>query len=212
MESPKIIMNISNSVIGILMASACALLLQPQEAVAGTITFDDATDGVTATLSADIMARGTGNQFRISCTAAEVCTVTFQGPDGTRGGRFNSFNLLEGNTQVVSDTILVGAPNPETALGPLDFTIIFTSNTEGTILAPLQGPSLPETGNFQSLLPGIVFLNANGNIIATDTIVVRSDVERVPEPGTISLIGIAVAGLAWSKRRQPAIKPALTGC
>lgn len=55
---------------------------------------------------------------------------------------------------------------------------------------------LQETGNFQSV--GNVIFGADSGI----TILVRSDISDVPEPATLALLSIGLAGIGFARRRE----------
>lgn len=185
----------SSRLVKALVISIGLLLLQPSGAFAGTITFFDLTDTVTVSLSSDLIARGS----TFSC-AGERCTVTLPPPllPGTLGVNFNSTQIFEPNSTLLSDTILVAFPSFPTA------TITFTSDTEGVPLPPLPGtnPSMFEDGTVQ--LASSIFWHFNvGGVItdATDNISFQSDV--VPEPSTFLLLGtgfLGFLGYGWRKK------------
>ena len=80
--------------------------------------------------------------------------------------------------------------------------ITFVSDTVGVALQPLDlssnGFKVIETGDFQSLDSLL-----EGTIPSSGfSLFFRSDVERIPEPSTITMLGLALAGLAAVRRRR----------
>ena len=192
----------------ILAASIAALLLQPLAATAGTLFFDDLTDNITVTLSADIASRPGG--FIINGTtfaptpsaftftvSGEVAAVTYSSPPGAfSGSNFPHANILEpgpeGTVNALSDTIQSTA-----SFTP---TVTFTSDTEGGApLQPIPGSiSIVEDGTIQTYPVPLTWGTPSGNIV--DTFQFRSD--AVPEPGAFVLSLVGLAGVAARRRRR----------
>jgi len=66
----------------------------------------------------------------------------------------------------------------------------FVSDAEGSLLALPPGATVVQEGT--------PFVFNNGNITAS----ALSDIEQVPEPATLALIGLGLAGLGFSRRRK----------
>jgi hypothetical protein len=174
------------------------LLVHPVvHSFAGTITFFDLTDTVTATLSSDIIARGS----TISC-AGEVCAVTLFPPKTPSGSTsFANTTILELGSQAISDIIsVVPTFTPDGTFNVQSFAVTFTSDSEG-------GPSLSDLGNHmfedgslqQADSSTISWFPTGGRV--DDTIFFQSDaVEIVPEPGSLAVFGIATGGFALLRR------------
>lgn len=91
-------------------------------------------------------------------------------------------------------------------------TLSFSSDTEGPpVLDPPPGPLtfITETGGLQDITDGLVRVNLPPFPPSSPfRILVQSDVERVPEPGTLVLIVAGLLGLlAGEAVRQTALKP-----
>ena len=194
-----------STLVTVLVASLALVFFLPSGAAAGTIQFlEGLTEGAPTVviLSADIIARGGSSA---SCATAELCSVTINGPAGNTGavttGNVNIFDPAP-PAGVLSDTITFAQLS--SALNVAHFN--FTSDSE-------TGPALILAGIFQGVAP--LSVTENGDIQegtritwstpsgpVVDIISFRSDVETVPEPATLLLLGSGLIGAAlWGRRR-----------
>src|SRR5712691_11694806 len=139
-RGPMLQRNYWSTVVTALVASLALLLLQPSGAAAGSITFNDGTDSLTAVLSADILARPGNNSGGCS---GEACSATINAPAGfstttgtvTTTGNVNIFGTDgPGGTRVLSDTI--GFITLSASLAVAHFNFISDSNT-GAAVTPV---------------------------------------------------------------------------
>lgn len=116
------------------------------------------------------------------------------------------FNIYDPGGVVLSDTLVISftgqAPVVGVNLNNMSVDLVFRSDTEGVALTPLvttvNGFNVIETGAFQNLDPLI-----EGTVPSSGfSLSFRSNVERVPEPITISLVGLGLAGLGFSRRKK----------
>lgn len=162
-----------------------------------TISIDDLTDVISITNN----FLGTPQTFSFNESTSGGIPVTgtqvFTGISGAFTGVDVGFNILEQNG-VLSDLLRLQI-TPGTAPNTTDLTISFTSDVEGgPPLSPFTGPTaetIPETGAFQVVYSSGVSPNSL-------TIQFRSDVEAVPEPASLTLLGTALLGFGVLRRRR----------
>jgi len=164
-----------------------------------SIRIDDLTETPTAHM---IINNASGPPSENLIGSGELMTFTLFGIQGATGGvRFS--DLFEGSlTGPVSDRLLV------TVIVDGLTTVTFTFGSDVAVAVPpgaQRMDALVEDGTAQSL----PLLTATLGPMIT-SITVASDVEAVPEPATLVLLGGPVAGLlamAWRRRRQRESRP-----
>jgi len=189
----------------VLVASLALVFFLPSGAAAGTITFLDATDSLTVTLSADIIARGGSSA---SCTG-EICSITINGPAGNTaavgGGNVNIFGLEPPTfARALSDVIGFVQISSSLNVAHLNFISDGDPGTPPTLQGAFQGVAALTTDETGALQSGttITWTTPSGPVV--DSIVFSSDVETrpTPEPATLLLLGSGLVGVAlWGRRR-----------
>jgi hypothetical protein len=149
-----------------------------------TVTFSDLTEGV-PTVTA------TGGTIAVVFSAPDFLHITFTSSDLFFSGQGN-FDMLEQGTGALSDRLLF------TGNGTNVLDLQFDSESQYGPL-PVVNPATPitEDGTSQQLanVSGLFFVYA------------ASDVNEIPEPASLTVLGIGVASLAgygWQRRRRAA--------
>lgn len=111
-------------------------------------------------------------------------------------GNYNGVaGLLEPDGFTISDTVFI---NWAGAQGIASFNLLFTSDTNDNLgTLPLGFVGLVENGQLQDLTPFFNFLS--GDLAALPDDIFIGAVSDVPEPDTLALLVLGVAGLAWRR-------------
>jgi hypothetical protein len=177
-----------------LLSGTMALLFSvPLFLSAGTITFRDLSDTLT-------YVDDTGRAPNLNCTATSVeeCFGNLSAPAGDHAQQGALFaNIMEPGTTSISDKVSRQGSDP--SFVALTFTSDSTSSGESGLglCSANGGCSITEDGTVQTAFT-INWLDANGNIVTTDTIKFQSDVSEVPgvpEPSALLLVGIGGAAI-----------------
>jgi hypothetical protein len=180
-------------------------ILMTGPARADNVIFHDTTDTVTATTSASdpTNPRITISQCGITTPdpvfgtglLLEACTATVSAPSGaTAISLTGPFSTVFGEGDgTVSDFIASTFNLPTT-------TIEFLSDTSVGI--PCSGACVvTEDGTVQSF-GTLTWLDKNGAVLATDNVSFQSDVEVVPEPASVALLGSGLLSIIGYTRRR----------
>ena len=190
----------SSRFITALTVSLCMLFIPPAVAVAGTMTMFDASpnDNIFGwVLSPDLIARG----FTTDCQHPEQCEVHMVAPQGFQllvpPQDVNIVSFQEPGfpgVSVLSDTIQF---HFDAASG----VVTFTSDDPNAPLPILPNAlTIIEDGTVQ-LAATLTWINPTGESLV-DQVFFQSDVEKVPEPATIGLLALGLAGLGFSRRKK----------
>ncbi len=93
-------------------------------------------------------------------------------------------------TNLPDDSVLASGDVPGQGIYEVS-AATYLSGITGFRLEALEDPSLPQDG------PG--FYPPNGNFVLSE---IQLDAAPIPEPATLALLGLALAGMGWARRRM----------
>jgi len=152
-----------------------------------------------------------GNQFTFTVqntsSTGSITGIGFD-LDGENRGTFTLTSSSNSNFAVQSN--VKAQAGAQTSTSNFDFALLTGNNFGGGKvaegIAPNTSGTFTITGNFSGLtadqIAQAIFLRFQGIGPNDDSIVIRPDVEAVPEPATMILLGTGLAGVAARARRR----------
>jgi hypothetical protein len=166
------------------------------------IQIDDSTDNLQAYVYENGSLILTNNCNTVSSN--ENCSLSgyFQIAPADQPANFSTaFNLYEPDGVTLSD---YGTAQAYT-IGSYQFfgLSLYSDDATGSLSGSPLNVNLIETGDWQTITTADV-TNVDSTVIDTITYQVRSDLDAVPEPLTLSVFGAGLAGCAALRRRKRA--------
>jgi len=164
------------------------------------IQMDDSTDDLQAYVYENGLLQQTFDCQTVS--SGENCSMSayFQIAAADHPANFyTAFSLSEPDGVTLSD---YGVAQAYTIGSYQYFGLsLYSDDATGSFSGSLLAPNFIETGDWQTITTANV-TNVDGTVIDTITYQVRSDLDAVPEPLTLSVFGAGLAGCAALRRRK----------
>jgi len=204
-------MRLTDLLAGTALATTVTFLL-PGAAEAtpvGTIQIDESVEGQLPTVTADTTSGLTAGTVTpvVNTSGLEEWHITFSGPgnESVGGGEGGLYEPGTNQTQLSDRLSTFGSPTISNGIITVTLDLLSDSDTQGIIASicapPISATCLPENGDFQRLF-GFQFGFANTGVELGVNVELKSELDPVPEPGSLAILASGLLGLGLLRRRR----------